>query len=442
MGRGGGSHGGGFHSHRSYSRRRYRGRRGGGGGGGGGLASNIVLTVFIGIFMVAVIAGFICLLVMGSVVGDICDGISNINAGEQRTCRTLKTEDVKLSEPWTGVTAYRYDSDNMPPTETRTTNITYKERVRSYGWEYYDFALSANGTVNFTYKVVNNDSTMDVHLMTLKQYEHFASKERVGDTLWSIYDTYVAQHDFTAAVGGVHYIVIDNQKRSGFYVREELNITTDVYLVDPNNTKEYCSGSQACKFKDVEPTETIVVYYNNGSSSYADVEVYHGKGSFNKNLIVPIIFMIFFIIVVAGFWVLLTWTVCKDCSCNCDCDCDCDCGMRTKKAVKKTDTSQTKVSQPVATPGTVPMTPVGPTSGAAPPAPSEPSYPYAGTENPYPDGMPPPDPMNPYGVPAYGIGTDSAAATAPPPGYTVDPSAPPAPSTGHVDYYGAPSSMV
>ena len=97
----------------------------------------MILTIFIGLFLVGMIVVFVALVVSGSRVDDVCDGIDSINAGEQRTCRPLKTEDVRISEPWEGVTAYRYDNDNMPPTETRTTNITYKERARNYGWEHF-----------------------------------------------------------------------------------------------------------------------------------------------------------------------------------------------------------------------------------------------------------------------------------------------------------------
>ena len=413
MGRGGGSHGGGgFRGYRSHRRRSYRSHRG---DGSSGFASTLVLTIFMGIFVVGIFAGLILTIVFGSWVDDVCDGIDNINVGEQRTCKPLKTENVKISESWEGITAYRYDNNNTPPTQMHTTNISYMERVRSYGWEYYDFALSANGSVSFTYTVANSSKTMDVHLMTLKQYEHFKDKESVGETLWSMRETMVARHNFTATVGGVYFIVINNLKYSGFYVQEDLNITTEVYLVDPTTAKEYCPDGEKYTFQNVEPTETIIVNYS-GNNSYVNVVVHRGKGSFNKNIIVFIVFIIIVILIVGGLFAFLVWSISDECE-----KCLWRMSMKTsKKSSKKTSESDIKISQPDTTPGTVPMTPVGPTPGATP---YDPTTSGAATApNPYPDGVPPDAP------------------SAPPPGYVVDSCS--APNQGHVDYYGAPSTMV
>lgn len=425
MGRGGGSHrsGGGHrshsHSHSSHhSRSHYHSRNGGGGDAKNSLSSLIVLSFFFFFFFACLVIGLIMFLLTGARVENICDGITSINNNEQRTCKPPKTEDVKIPSMKRQVTAYRYDDSNLPPTERRTTRYTEHETVVWESWKYFDFALMKGGSVAFNYQI-SSSRKAGIYLMNREQYIAFSKSGYAGNFIWGKTQTSYATHNETVDESGLYYIVVDNQGYSNVYVDEDVTISTDAYIVSKSTAKDFCSYPDSCKFKKVAPTETVIVNYS-GSSSYVNVEVHRGKGSFDKNATAPLAFMIFFLLLFGILWLVCFLKALKKC------------GKKAKKvaekAAEKAVDGTVKVEQSAATPGSVPMTPVGPTPGAAPysaydttmSAASSSSYPYPGMENPYPDGMPPPDPTNPFGVPAPAYGADPSAAPYPgQPGYGV-----------------------
>ena len=429
MGRGGGSHrsggGGGHrsHSHSSHrSRSHYHSRNGSGGGNANTLSSLAILSCFFFFFFICLVLGFVMFLVTGAWVDDVCDGITSINKNEQRTCKPLKKEDVKIPSMKAQVTAYRYDNNNMPPTERHTTTYTEDETVYRQNWKYFDFALMKGGTVELTYRVLGS-GTADVFFMNLKQYNALEeSKKRPKQYIWADKSTSYATFKTTVEESGIYFIVVDNPYSYSVSLNEKVTISTDAYVISQKKPKESCEDSYSCKFKKVQPTETIIVSYS-GSSPYVNVEVYHGRGSFDKNAIGPLVFLILFLVLFGVLWIVCFVKALKKC------------GKKAKKAAEKAAENAmdgtAKVTQSTATPCPVPMTPVGPTPGtaAAPPYPGyDPAmsttapapYPYPGMDNPYPDGMPPPDPMNPYSVPAPAYGADPSAAPYPgQPGYGV-----------------------
>lgn len=417
MGRGGGSHrsgggGGGHrshshsHSHSSHRSSSHYHSRGGGGDARNSLSSLVILSCFFFFFFVCLVLGLILTLVTGSRIGDICDGITSINMNEQRTCKPTKKEDVRIPEMAAWVSAFLYENDKLPPIEVHSTEFTYNERVYDKSWKSFDFALMEGGTVEFNYQI-SGSRKGDFYLMNLEQYRSFTVNKRARDYLWAITGNSSAIHEYKATSNGLYFIVVDNQGYSTLNVNEYLNITTGAYKVSKETAKDSCIGAKSCKFKKVLPTETVIVNYS-GSSTYVDLEVYHGKGSFNKGIIAPLAFMIVFIMLFGVLWLVCFVKALKKC------------GKKAKKAAEKAAENAAdgtaKVSQPVAAPGVTPMTPVGPTLGGAPPYPgydpamgaaaAAPPYGYPGMDNPYPDGMPPPDPMNPYGAPAPAYGAD------------------------------------
>lgn len=432
MGRGGGSHGGGGGGHRSHSHSSHRSHshyhsrsRGDGGDAKNSLSSLAIISCFFFLFFICTLLSLILFIFTGARVDDVCDGIISINKNEQRICKPTKKEDVKIPSMRSLVTAYRYDDNNLPSSETRTTSYSEYETVYRRSWSYFDFSLVKGGTVTLEYKVLNNNVT-NVYLMDLEQFTAFNKSGHEKGHIWGKIETKYAYREKTLDKGGVYFIVVDNPGTVAVDLSEKVNITTEAYNVSHATAKESCSGSYPCEFKKVEPTESIIVSYS-GSSSYVNVRVYHGKGSFDKTATAPLIFMGFFALLFCVLGLVCLLKALKKC------------GNKAKKAVEKAAEKAAdgtvKVDQSGVTPGSVPITPVGPTPGAAAPAPypaydptmsgaaPAPPYPSPGTDNPYPDGMPPPDPMNPYGLPAYGA----------------DPSAVPYPGQPG---YGVPSTTV
>ena len=390
----------------------------GGGSKKNSCCSNMVMTIFLGFFLAALIIGVVVVIITEGRVDDVCDNVDNINKNEQRTCKTKKTEDVKLSEYKTGLKAYRYDTIALPPTEVRTREITYNDYVPTRDHKYFDFALSAGGTVEFTYMVRGSSDEVTVYVMTPEQYDKFESR-RSKACEWTSGKTDVAQHLFSAPRAGVYYIVVDNREFHSVRVDEQVKIMTEVYKVSETTAKEYCNDKQRCKFKDVKNSETIIVEYK-GAWDFADVQLFHGKGSFNKSVLIPVIIMIILVLMVLGFFIVTLLRVLKKC------------GKKAKKVAKKVSKSATDDSGSSQQTGDVSMTQTGYyDTSAAPTVTPQTGYPTGG--------MPPQDQYN-NGAAAPML---DAEPSAPPPHPAMAASADPnySADTSTVSYPGQPSYL-
>lgn len=371
----------------------------GGGSKKNSCCSNMVMTIFLGFFLVALIIGVVAVVTTEGRVDDVCDNVNNINKNEQRTCQTKKTEDVKLSEYKTGLKAYRYDTIALPPTEERIRKIPYNEYVPTRNHKYFDFALSAGGTVEFTYTVRGSSDEVTVYVMTPEQYDKFKSR-RSETCEWTSGKTDVAHHLFTAPRAGIYYIVVDNREYHSVRVDEQVKIMTEVFKVDETTAKEFCNDKQRCKFKDVKKTETIIVEYK-GAWDFADVQLFHGNGSFNKSILIPIVVMCILVLIVLGFFITTLLRVLKKC------------GKKAKKITKKATKSVTDDSGSSQPTGNVPMTSTGyyDTSSASTMAPQA-SYPTGS--------MPPQDAYYGGAAPPMGGVDPSALPAGAGPGYEAD----------------------
>lgn len=385
----------------------------GGGSKKNSCCSNMIMTIFLGFFLAALIIGVVVVIITEGRVDDVCDNVDNINKNEQRTCQTKKTEDVKLSEYKTGLKAYRYDTVALPPMELRTRTITYNDYVPTRDYKYFDFALSAGGQVEFTYRVRGSSDEVTVYVMTPDQYDKFESR-RSKTCEWTSGKTDLAQHLFMAPRAGVYYIVVDNREFHSVRVDEEVKITTEVYKVNEATAKEYCNDKQRCKFKDVKTSETIIVEYK-GAWDFADVQLFHGKGSFNKSVLVPVIIMCILVLIVLCFFIITLLRVLKKC------------GKKAKKVAKKATKSVTDDSGSSQQTGDVSMTQTGYyDTSTAPTMTPQTGYPTGG--------MPPQDPYNGGGAtPMYGAPPDLAMAAGADPSYGAE--------TQSVPYPGQPSYM-
>ena len=390
----------------------------GGGSKKNSCCSNMVMTIFLGIFLGILIIAVVVVITTQGRVDDVCDNVDNINKNEQRTCQTKKTEDVKLSEYKTGLMAYRYDTITLPSMDLRKRDITYNDYVPTRDHKYFDFALSAGGMVEFTYTVRGSSDEVTVYVMTPDQYDKFKSR-RSKTCEWTSGKTNIAQHLFVAPRAGVYYIVVDNREFHSVRVDEKVKITTEVYKVSETTAKEYCNDKQRCKFKDVKKSETIIVEYK-GAWDFADVQLFHGDGSFNKSILVPVIVMCILVLIVLCFFIITLLRVLKKC------------GKKAKKVAKKAAKSATDDSGSNQQTGDLSMAPTGYyDTSAAPTVTPQTGYPTGDMppqQDPYNggaatpvDGAVPSAPPNP----SMGAGTD--------PSYNAD-----APT---VSYPGRPSYL-
>ena len=204
----------------------------------------------------------------------ICGSIIDLNCGEQRICRTTKSEDLLFSTAATNVRAYRYTTKNMPPTETRIIQSSHKALARRKGYLYFDFALSAGGTVNFSYKFGydNLPEVADLYLMTPAQFDAFQRRHKTT-SLWARTDVQSAEASYTAESAGVYFFVVDNDSDNNVHVKQSANITTSVFQVSDTTATQVCSHN--CTLKRVHSDETVVVEYT-GPRLYVDAAVYQG----------------------------------------------------------------------------------------------------------------------------------------------------------------------
>ena len=111
---------------------------------------------------------------------DVCDSITDLNRGEQRICQTKKTEAVFFSTGATKVTAYRDATKDLPPTETRIIRTSHSATARTHGYLYFDFALSAGGTINLScvFGCSFWPKVADLYLMTSTQFNAFQRRHQ------------------------------------------------------------------------------------------------------------------------------------------------------------------------------------------------------------------------------------------------------------------------
>lgn len=212
----------------------------------------------------------------------LCNGIDSINRDEQRVFVPPKTQDVMISSSWNDLKAYRYDIKNLPETEVRTTCL--KNMVWVYqNYRSFSFGLLPGGFVNFTYQIRN--ATVDIHLMTPTQYKNFKNKKPI-ESEWCSKNTSYVSHVFTAKEAGVYYIVVDAKYMRVSIITEKVNITTPAYKVSNDTAKEVCT--MGCTFKKVHNNEIVILEYL-GKDSDVYVNVWSGKGSFQKSFIFPIL---------------------------------------------------------------------------------------------------------------------------------------------------------
>lgn len=359
--------------------------------------------------MAGALAALIAVPVLYAHLPNVCDGADSLNRGEQRLCQPEAPVDVKMSKAHPDVTAYRYASLEGLATETYTETYTYSEELRKYDYRYFNFALSENGTVSWDYTFSDRAC---LYLMNVTQYRDF-DRRSIRTNLRSNLNVMQASGSWIAPAAGVYYLAIENRYSKKVKAVESVTITTARYKVDDraHPPVDLCAANTKCVFRAVQPNETIIVQ-NAGTSKEANVALYAGKGEFNTAIITPIIVCGVVIIMLGPYWLVL----CLGCIITLV-------EGDKKKGVTPTDAPKTpdggaKVAQPT-TDGTVPLTPLGPTPGAAPYGSTvPPAYPDGVPPSEYPDGVPPADygtapAAYPGGADSYDTGA-SAVPTAPP----------------------------
>ena len=189
--------------------------------------------------------------------------------------RSRKTEDVFFFTGAANVTAYRYSTKSLPPTETRIIQSSNSASADPEGYLYFDFALSAGGTINFSY--VFGDGSLsevaDLYLMTPAQFDTFWHWHKAR-SLWAYTDAQRVNASYSAKEAGVYFLVVDNGSSRPVHVEQSVNITTSVFQVSNATATQVCTHN--CTLQGVRSDETVIVEYT-GPKLYVDAVMYHGR---------------------------------------------------------------------------------------------------------------------------------------------------------------------
>ena len=197
-------------------------------------------------------------------VPDVCDGIDGLNRGEQRTCRPPQTQDVRVTGTAADVTAYRYATAALPPTEPRTRVYTRREELRGRARRDLAFALAAGGTAALRCDVYAG-AALDVLLL-----------DGAHDAVWSRTGTTRAATTFTARTAGVYRLVAAGRSPAvPSFLTLTANVTTAAYRVDRATASATCAAP--CMLARVRADETVVVEYT-GAREWVAAPVHRGPG--------------------------------------------------------------------------------------------------------------------------------------------------------------------
>lgn len=214
-------------------------------------------------------------------------GVSSISSKKQRVCTPPKTQDVKVSWSTSDLRAYRYALDKLPPSTVKSSRTKKTLTIKRESYRYSAFVLSVGGTINLTFSSVR-ESSVDVYLMTLEQYNIFENKEN-SDCEWSKINAMDGSTQYTARKATTYYIVfvapIDDAT-----VVEDVNTTTYWYNVSMDTANEICTKS--CTFKRVQNNEVVIAEYT-GSFSSVTLVMNSGKGALNDERIFPLLSLCF-----------------------------------------------------------------------------------------------------------------------------------------------------
>ena len=315
-------------------------RRGGAGAPDGDL---VFATVAPGLVFVGLLVGAI--LVFANSRNDlVCNGITNIHGGEQRTCTPRTTVDVRVDSAWNDVVAYRYPVDCLPDmevvrTEWQNKEIIYVDRHRSFRT-----TLHAGGSVNLTCRAASK-GVFDLFVMTLEQYELFSSS-KTRECIWSNISTSSSSTVFTANQSGTYYFVFHAQYQS-VVVDDHETVETSVYNVSKSTAKDMCTES--CTFKRVHSDEVVILEYG-GSRSSVSASVFAGKGPFNRSKTAPLVVLSVLAVVFGSITAIMAYILIKSATNGCAHTKSCGAGTSTSDV-----TPEQRVDDlPRATPGTTP----------------------------------------------------------------------------------------
>lgn len=229
-----------------------------------------IVALLSGVFCAGFMAATIALACVG-MQDTLCNGIERIKRGEQLICHPRKTRDVKVSDAFDQVTAYRYKMKMLPETELRTTKWEVQKTLSRDSNHNFRFTISTGGSINLTCHT-NNDTRVDFYLMTTAQFNEFKLHRRTQSE-WSRRNTSFASTMFTTNNSGTYYIVMDAQYELS-QVNETIIVTTPVYKVSNATAKETCSND--CKFGRVHKDEVVILEYF-GLFDSLSVKMYSGK---------------------------------------------------------------------------------------------------------------------------------------------------------------------
>lgn len=217
----------------------------------------------------------------------ICNGVTGINSQEQRVCTPPKTQDVKVTWSASHLRAYRYALDILPPSTVKSSRTKKTLSIKRESYRYSAFVLSAGGTINFTFSSVK-ESSVDVYLMTLDQYNTFENKGK-SDCEWSKINTMDGSTQYTTRKATTYYIVFVAPFDDATVI-ENVNTTTYLYNVSMDTANEICTKS--CTFKKVHNNEVVIAEYT-GSLSSVTLVMNSGKGALNDERIFPLLLFCF-----------------------------------------------------------------------------------------------------------------------------------------------------
>ena len=235
------------------------------------------LSSLITSFTVFASAGFALFAIgIGPWTRTVCGDITSVNRGEQRVCKIANgTQDLLFHAPSQGVAAYRYANTKLPPTQLRTIQLSHSSDAAPEWYLYFDFALSENATVNFSYTFTfkNEPFAADLYLMTPSQFHYFKVTHN-AKSLWSCTGENSVKGSFKANNSGVFFLVVDNTSGKQVSVKQTATIITMVYNVSNATAVESCGSD--CVLKGFQNNETVIVEYN-GPGLFVAATVSYGK---------------------------------------------------------------------------------------------------------------------------------------------------------------------
>ena len=259
------------------------------------------VTLFIGLCFVACVVGTIFFGLDGR-EDVICNGVSSISPKQQRVCTPPKTQDVKAMWSASYLNVYRYALDKLPESNVTSSRTRKSFEIKYGNYRYSAFVLSVGGVLNFTFSS-KRDTSVDVYLMTLEQYNIF---ERKGNFKceWSKTNTMHESTQYIAREATTYYIVFDASYEDAS-VSEDVNTTTRLYNVSKSTANGMCAKS--CTFKRVQTNEVIIGDYK-GSLSSVGLVMNSGKGALNQDRVFPLLSFCF---ISACLGIGLALTLCK-----------------------------------------------------------------------------------------------------------------------------------